>query len=158
MNEPSVAHSTFVIESRYPVAPDRVFAAFTDPIVKRRWFLGDPGEGVEGHEMDFRVGGRERSSRRMGENTPFPGTLLVNDTTYLDIVAGRRIVLAYSMILGDKRISASLATIDLLANGGGTELIFTDQGAYFEGSDGAQRREHGWRQLLGRLEHELASH
>jgi uncharacterized protein YndB with AHSA1/START domain len=157
MNEPSVAHSTFVIESRYPVTPDRVFAAFADPVVKRRWFLGDPGEGVERHEMDFRVGGREQSSRRMGENTPFPGTLLVNDTTYLDIVSGRRIVLAYSMILGDKPISASLATIELVPHEAGTNLIFTDQGAYFEGADGPQRREHGWQQLLGRLQHELAS-
>ena len=52
------------------------------------------------------------------------------------------------MSLGDKRISASLVTIELLPTDKGTDLICTHQGAFFEGSDGPQIREAGWRQLL----------
>ena len=61
------------------------------------------------------------------------------------------------MALGDKRISASLATIELLPTETGTDLILTHQGAFFEGSDGPQMREAGWRQIFERLAKELAA-
>ena len=35
-------------------------------------------------------------------------------------------------------------------------MIFTDQGAYFEGGDGAKMREGGWSKLLEGLAKELA--
>ncbi len=52
------------------------------------------------------------------------------------------------MSLGDRRISASLATVEFTATDKGTDLIFTDQGAFFEGSDGPKMREQGWSHLL----------
>src|SRR5262249_40901031 len=146
MEQQSVTHGSFVIERSYPAEPARVFAAFTDPKKKRRWFA--EREGLEHYEMDFRVGGVEQTRTRGKEGTPIAGTTLTNTTTYQDIVPGRRIVIAYTMSVGDKRISASLATIEFLPDGAGTKLVFTDQGAYFEGADGPQIREHGWRQIL----------
>lgn len=154
MSERSVTHCTFVIERTYPVTPERVFAAFADPAQKRHWFA-EGRVGTE-HELEFRPWGRERTRSLMGENTPFPGTPLTNDSVYLDIVPNRRIVMAYTMTLGDKRFSASLATFDLLAMEGGTRLVFTEQGAYFEGADGPQMREEGWRQILDGLARALA--
>ena len=59
------------------------------------------------------------------------------------------------MTIGDKRISASLATIELRASGDGTHLVFTEQGAFFEGADSPQMREGGWRDLLSKLDEEL---
>ncbi len=67
----------------------------------------------------------------------------------------RRIVFAYTMTLGDKRISASLATIELRTSDKGTHLVFTEQGAFFEGADRPQTREGGWRDLLSKLDQEL---
>lgn len=155
MNERSVTHSTFVIEHTYPVAPQRVFAAFSDPAKKRRWFAEGERGAVEEFTMDFRVGGRELTRSRMGEKTPFPGIALTNETTYQDIVPDRRIVMAYTMTIGDRRISASLATFELLPAEKGTDLIFTEQAAFFEGADGPQMREQGWRKLLEQLAKEL---
>lgn len=155
MEERSVTHSTFVIERSYPTTPERVFAAFAEPAKKRRWCAEGGGREVEEFEMDFRPGGKERTRSRFKEGTPFPGVALTNDAVYQDIVPNRRVVMAYTMTLGDRRFSASLATVELLPAEKRTDLIFTHQGAFFEGADGPQIREEGWRKLLESLAKEL---
>jgi uncharacterized protein YndB with AHSA1/START domain len=151
MEQPSVIHSTFVVERTYPVTPERAFAAFADPEQKRRWFATGDNHEVEHYELDFRVGGKERACLRFNEGTPIAGKLCINDIGYLDIVPDRRIVFASTMAIGAKCISASLATVEFLPSEDGTDVIFTHQGAFFEGSDGPQMREAGWRKLLSRL-------
>lgn len=155
MSERTVTHATYVIERTYPASVARTFDAFANAEKKRRWFMGSRDAGE--FQMDFRVGGRELS-RAIISGGPFKGTTLTNETVYQDIVPNERIVFAYAMIIGDHRMSASLVTIQLrTARGGGTELTFTDQGAYFERSDGVKMREAGWSQLLTQLEKELGS-
>jgi len=151
-----VTHATYVIERQYPTTPARAFGAFADPAQKRRWFTGSRQLAGSGFEMDFRVGGHELT-RSVIEEGPFKGTQLTNDTVYQDIVPNERIVFAYTMSLGDRRISASLVTVEFRAAGAHTTLVFTDQGAYFERSDGAERRKHGWGKLLDRLGRELSA-
>jgi uncharacterized protein YndB with AHSA1/START domain len=146
--KPTVTHATFTIQRSYPTAPERVFGAFADPEKKRRWYGGAEGRTAEIFEMDFRVGGNDRTQTRLGQNTPFPGVAMTNHTTYQDIQANRRIVFAYTMTIGDYRMSASLATVEFLATDKGTDLVFTEQGAFFENSDGPERREVGWNHLL----------
>lgn len=156
MPNPSVVHSTFVIERNYPVSLDRVYAAFTDPQKKVRWFAQGGQTEVENFTMDFQVGGAERTSWRFKEGSRFPGVALVNEGVYEDIVPNKRIVIASSMIIGDHRMSASLITFEFLPAESGTDLIVTHQGAFFEGSDGPQMREEGWRKIMERLDAELA--
>ena len=151
MEDRSTIHNTFVIERSYPAPPERVFAAFADPAKKRAWFAEGESHNVEQFEMDFRAGGSERARYRFKAGTVFPGTLLANEGSYQNIVPDRRIVIASTMTLGDKCISASLATFEFLRAEQGTELIFTHQGAFFEGADGPEMREAGWRKLLGQL-------
>jgi uncharacterized protein YndB with AHSA1/START domain len=156
LEKQSVIYSTFVIERGYPKPPGVVFSAFTDPAMKRRWFAEGKSHEVEDFDLDFRVGGAERARYRFRKGTPFEGVGLTNEGSYLDIVPNRRIVTASTMTFGDKRISASLVTIELLATDQGTDLICTHQGAFFEGADGPQIRETGWRHLFDQLAKELA--
>ena len=150
MKQRSVTHATFVIERNYPASPERVFGAFSDPVKKVRWMSADKEFHPDEFEMDFRVGGSERSSFQA------QGVTCINDTVYRDIVPNRRIVIAYTMALGDQRISSSHATFELVPSAHGTDLIFTEQGAFFEGADGPQIREEGWRKLLDHLAKQLA--
>lgn len=156
MSAPSVSHHTFSIERTYPAPAARVFAAFTDPVQKRRWFAGGEKRS-ESHELDFRVGGFERTRSRGPAGSPIAGALLGNDTTYQDIVPDQRIVFAYTMSLNGNRFSASLATVELIPEDGGTRLVFTEQGAYFEGADGPDLRKGGWEKLLDSLGREFAA-
>ncbi len=80
MLERVVKHGTFTIERKFASPPKRVFRAFSSLPQKRRWFAGGrAAKGME-FEMDFRVGGWERTRSRMGDDTPFPGAVLANDT------------------------------------------------------------------------------
>jgi uncharacterized protein YndB with AHSA1/START domain len=154
--EQSVIHSTFVIERSYPTTPERVFAALADPAKKQRWFADGETHDVEEFEMDFRVGGTERTRYRFKPGTPFPGLSFMNDGSFQDIVTNRRVVVASTMTFGDRRISSTLTTFELLPTEKGTDLIFTHQGVFYEGSDGPERREGGWRKLIDKLGQELA--
>jgi uncharacterized protein YndB with AHSA1/START domain len=156
MEKQSVIHGTFVIERAYPKTPEQVFAAFADTAKKRRWYAESDTHEIEQFEMDFRAGGTERFQYRFKEGTPFPGVVLSNEGSFQDIVPQQRIVTASTMSLGGRRISSSLVTVELLPTGQGTDLICTHQGAFFEGSDGPQMREGGWRLLFERLATEMA--
>lgn len=157
MSDPTVVHHTFRLERSFNKPPEAVFAAFTDPAKKRRWFAEGGSTTVENFEMDFRVGGAERTQYRFKEGSPFPGVELTNVGSYHDIVENKRIVTASTMALGGRRFSPSLVTFELLPTANGTDLIVTNQGAFFEGADGPEMREQGWRKLLDNLGLLLAS-
>jgi len=152
----SATHGHFTIERAFKAGPAKVFDAFADPEKKRRWFAEGPGFHLDSFVMDFRVGGEEKSRFRFVADKPIEeGTPCSNDTVYMDIVPGRRIVISYSMSFGGAPFSVSLATMEFLPQGTGTLLVFTEQAAFFEGSDGIVIREQGTQELLNQLAAEL---
>ena len=149
MTERSVTHATFVVERTYDASPDRVFAAWADPAAKARWF-GNPDDGVDEFELDFRVGGRELS-----RGTAPNGKAYTYEARYQDIVPDDRIVYAYDMHLEEARISVSLSTVQLSPEDEGTRLTYTEQGAFLDGLETPEQREQGSGAVFDALGEEL---
>jgi uncharacterized protein YndB with AHSA1/START domain len=148
MSERSTVHATFVVERAYDVSPSRVFSAWADPAAKGRWF--GPGESAGEFELDFRVGGRE-INRGAGPD----GQQYTYEARYQDIVPDQRIVYTYDMYRDETRISVSLATVEFKPEGGGTRVIYTEQGAFLDGEDKPEYREQGTGSLFDALGAEL---
>jgi uncharacterized protein YndB with AHSA1/START domain len=143
----SVVHATFHLERTYDAPVARVWKSLTDESAKQKWFGGAPGrwELLERH-MDVRVGGSERLKGRWEG-----GVISTFDATYYDLIPNERLVYAYVMHLDDRKISVSLATMQLKAEGGKTTLKVSEQGAFLDGYDDAGSREHGTGHLLDAL-------
>ena len=142
----SVVHAMFSLERTYLAPPARVFHALADPDAKARWFSGGSGYTVLERHMDVRPGGRERVQGRWAS-----GTISTFDATYHDVVPDQRLVYAYEMHQDDRKISVSLATVELKPAGTGTRIVITEQGAFLDGYDDAGSREKGTGFLLDRL-------
>ncbi len=143
----SVVHSTFHLERSYEAPVARVWQALTNQEAKQKWFTGTPGrwELLERH-MDVRVGGSERLKGRWEG-----GVVSTFDAVYHDVIPEQRLVYSYVMHLDEKKISVSLATLQLDATDGKTTLKVTEQGAFLDGYDDAGSREHGTGHLLDAL-------
>jgi uncharacterized protein YndB with AHSA1/START domain len=139
MTEPRERHEEFSTVRRYPSARPEVWAAWSVREKKAAW-LNNPAL-----ELDFRVGGKERSEYRDGRD------LHVNETCFFEIQEQERIVLAYSMAKNDRVHSVSLTTITFEDDGGGTSLSYREQMCILPPSDGVEGRKHGWNVLLDML-------
>ena len=149
----SVVHGAFHLERAYDATAEEVYRALSDEAAKSRWFFGPAGWRLIERAMDFRVGGRERVKGGFhgGVTTTF-------DAVYHDIVPRERIVYTYEMHLDDRKISVSLATLQIKPEGRGrTRLTVDEQGAFLDGYDDAGARERGTSELLDKIAASLRS-
>jgi uncharacterized protein YndB with AHSA1/START domain len=153
--ESTTIHNTFVIERNFPWRPARVFSAFAQPALKRRWYADGDHEIQEFH-MDFRVGGSEQFRYRFNEGHPIAGSVIANESIYQDIAEEKRIVTTSRMSLNGKPIVVMLATFEFVPGEEGTDVVLTHQAAYIDWPDGVKMIEMGWRSLLDRLQKDLA--
>ena len=156
----NVVHSTFCIERTYDASPERVFKAFADLETKAKWFSGPEPWVIGKRELDFRVGGHEvvtggpPSGRSKGPiavdaDCAVEGSRF--EARYFDIVSDQRIIYAYDMYVGGRKLSVSLATVEVTAQGKGTRLTVTEQGAYLDGVEDGSQREEGTKWLLDKI-------
>lgn len=146
--EGSLIHHTFAIERRYQAPIDRVFAAWRDPVTKRRWFTDDRGE----HTLDFRVDGLE-SLRTQGDN----GKTLRVESRYVDIVDGQRIVYVTTLSADEMLATTSITTIELREDGDATVQLLTESAVFLDGQEQPSWREQGTGDWLTRLGDTLKS-
>ena len=135
----SVVHGAFHLERAYDATAEELYRALSDEEAKSRWFFGPAGWRLIERTMDFRVGGRERVKGGFDG-----GVATTFDAVYHDIVPRERIIYAYEMHLDDRKISVSLATLQIKPEGR-DERGFTvdEQGAFLDGYDDAGRANAG---------------
>jgi uncharacterized protein YndB with AHSA1/START domain len=149
----SVVHGAFHLERTYDATADQVYRALSEEAAKSRWFFGPAGWRLIERVMDFRVGGRERVKGGFEG-----GVITTFDAVYHDIVPRERIVYAYEMHLDDRKLSISLATLQIKWEGASrTRLLVDEQGAFLDGYDDAGSRERGTSDLLEKLGASLKS-
>jgi uncharacterized protein YndB with AHSA1/START domain len=148
----SVVHTAFTLKRTYDAPTVRVWRALTDETAKAKWFCGTPGkwELLE-RRMDVRAGGREYLKGRWDG-----GMVSTFDAIYHDVIPNERLVYSYAMHLDDRKISVSLATLQLRGERGQTALMVTEQGAFLDGYDDAGSREQGTGHLLDALGRSLS--
>ncbi len=149
MPDHAVSHATFTLERDYDAPPSRVFAAWSDPEIKRRWFAANAVE----YSLDFRPGGVEHD---VGLHE---GKRMVWESLYREIVPEARIVYTSTLGEDDAVMSVSLTTVELVPDGDGTHLVLVEAGAYLDGWEKPEWREQGtgdWLDALGRDLHAAA--
>ena len=135
---------SFTISRLLNASPARVYAAWSTKAGKDRWFkaVNNAWELTE-RQFDFRVGGHDIMAGKWQT-----GMISRFAATYLDIVPDQRVVYAYDLLLDDKKISVSLATIEFHAEGNGTRMTVTEQGAFLDGYEDKGSRETGTKALM----------
>jgi uncharacterized protein YndB with AHSA1/START domain len=149
MTHRPIAHGSFTIERVYDASPARVFRALSDVEIKARWFIGPEDWNQIKREVDFTVGGVEILHGRFGH-----GLETLYTARFHAIVPDQRIVWVYDMRLNQTHHSVSLATIEIEPAKGGTRLLFTEQLAFLDGTDGLEgtaSRERGTAAHLDRM-------
>ena len=131
----------------YPVAPEKVWRAWTDPQALSRWFgPGGPGEPqtVSLAELDLRVGGRYRLVFGGPDGNEHEAA-----GVYKEVQPNRKLVFTWSWprTTPDR---VSRVTILLHPEGGGTAMEFRHEQFFDEAArDGHMR---GWSETFGKLE------
>ncbi|TLY93777.1 MAG: ATPase [Gammaproteobacteria bacterium] len=150
MTTSPVAHGSFILERSYETSPSQVFAAWADPDLKARWFIGPDDWMPVRRELDLRVGGQELLQGRFAKS----GRETLFTARYHDIVKDERLVYVYDMHSAGKLHSTSLVTVEMRPRGAGTQLVFTEQVAFLDGTDGREgtaSRERGTAAHLDRI-------
>ena len=134
---------SLTLSRHYPVGPEKVWRAWTDPEAVKKWWGPGPGEPVSAAELDVRVGGRFRIvfGGPDGKEHECAGV-------YKEVVPNRKLVFTWSWPrTTPERIS--VVTIEFKAAGGGTDLIFTHEQLFDEKVRDDHKR--GWSSTLDKL-------
>jgi uncharacterized protein YndB with AHSA1/START domain len=123
------------------VPVERVWAAHASAEAKQAWFAVPDHEFIgatEEFSLDFREGGTERLVSRLAD-----GRKMVLETRFWDVVPNERFVATYDCVIGARRLSVSLYSVQLIPTATGTKLITVEDGAFLDDLDSADGRIQG---------------
>ncbi len=143
-----------VVEAHYPVRPSRVFRAWTDPAVVKKWFGSDPG-ALEHAEVDLRPGGKWRFTEHTSGATAtgFEGE-------YLEIVTDQFLMFTWCKVTEERTTGQrestpdSVVEIRFVADGDGTAMRIVHSRLDPESRLGFST---GWTMGLANLSRELGA-
>jgi uncharacterized protein YndB with AHSA1/START domain len=134
---------SLALNRHYPVAPEKVWRAWTDPQAVAKWWGPGPGEPVSLAELDVRVGGRFRIVFGGAD-----GKMHECAGTYKEVVPNKKLVFTWSWPnTTPDRIS--VVTIEFRKVDNGTDLLFKHDQLFDEKARDDHKR--GWSSTLDKL-------
>jgi uncharacterized protein YndB with AHSA1/START domain len=132
------------LQRRYPVSPEKVWRAWTDPEAIKRWWGPGGHDPVSLAQLDVRVGGRFRIvfGGAQGNDHEVQGV-------YREVVPNRKLVFTWTWPRTTPE-RESLVTLLFKPDGAGTELDFVHSQLFDESVRDGHRR--GWSESLVKLE------
>jgi uncharacterized protein YndB with AHSA1/START domain len=134
---------SLALNRHYPVAPEKVWRAWTDAEAVKRWWGPGPGEPVSLAELDVRVGGRFRIVFGGPD-----GKMHECAGVYKEVVPNRKLVFTWHWPNSTPE-RVSVVTIVFEAVGKGTELHFKHEQLFDEKARDDHKR--GWTATLDKL-------
>ena len=134
---------SLTLQRHYPVAPEKVWRAWTDAEAVKRWWGPGPGEPVSLAELDVRVGGRFRIVFGGPD-----GKMHECAGVYKEVVPNRKLVFTWHWPNSTPE-RVSVVTIIFQAVGKGTELVFKHEQLFDEKARDDHKR--GWSASLDKL-------
>ena len=132
------------LHRHYPVAPEKVWRAWTEPQALKGWFGPGGPQAVSVADIDLRVGGRFRLMFGGADGTEHEAA-----GVYKEVQPHRKLVFTWCWPrTTPDRISQ--ITILLLAKGGGTDMEFRQEQFFDEAARDGHLR--GWTETFGKLE------
>ena len=137
------------LERTYPVAPEKVWRAWTEPEALKRWWTPRPGDRVSLCELDVRVGGRFRIvfGPEGGEQNECAGE-------YLEVEKSRKLVFTWHWPRSTPE-RVSRVAITFLRSGNGTELAFRHDRFFDQAAADGHNR--GWTAAFDQLDRYIDS-
>jgi uncharacterized protein YndB with AHSA1/START domain len=143
MEQGLAAKPSLTLTRSYPVAPEKVWRAWTDPQAVSKWWGPGPGEPVSLAELDVRVGGRFRIvfGGPDGKAHECAGE-------YKEVVPNRKLVFTWSWPNSTPE-RVSVVTIVFEDLKGKTQLIFKHEQLFDE--EVRDNHKRGWSGALDKL-------
>jgi uncharacterized protein YndB with AHSA1/START domain len=137
------------VSRRFAAPREKVFDAWTNPDVLRRWWAGSETMETAGAEVDAREGGRYRLSMRDTESDAVHTVV----GEYTEVRRPERLVFTWSWEGDPGPPLANEETrveVEFVEDGDGTEVVLTHTG--FGSPESRGMHEHGWGAVLASLE------
>ena len=133
------------VRRRFTVAPERVFAAFSDARLVARWLTPSPEITLTVLKFDFRVGGTYRFAYHLPD-----GSTVIVGGTYRSIEPPSSIVFSWIIEPPDEHAGIeSEVTVTIAPDGDGAELHIRHE--KLTRTDAILRHAEGWRGALDQL-------
>ena len=138
---------SLTLKRRLNAAPEKIYAAWTDPTQLVKWFGPDSG-AVKSAETDVRVGGRYviEFATEDGEQHHVSGV-------YKEVVPNQKLAFTWAWRSMPER--ESFVTVTIKPDGDGSILTLHHEQFYDEPA--RDRHEHGWTGCLDKLERLVAA-
>jgi uncharacterized protein YndB with AHSA1/START domain len=137
----SMLGNTVKVTRTFAASPERIFDAWLNPEIARRFLFATPTGEMVRVDIDARVGGKFLIVRRTG------GDDVEHVGEYLAIERPRRLVFTFAV----PKYSAvyTQVSIEIAPAGSGSKLTLTHEGVLPEWAD---RTQEGWEMILGSLD------